>query len=295
VAAVPAPIELHVALSLLPVGIGIVSGLMMTRATQALYTRPLRESEISSLRPKQDAPAQPLWIEQKLPAFLRDMLPPRPEVKTVATLETDYFDLVASILRLPEPEPSVREELRDTVHQIGEAVAAVRKSEIEEDRSDARDLIGDAEMLAARARREPDEVVAASFLRQARAKVAQAKVVEGNATLRRRTRALDAELRAQIAATRSTLRNLSSQGTMSLESSGAFRSIANSVRTLATEATSVNAARDELAAALRGEASPTNATVSAEATEMTHASRTATPGQQWNTQADNPVVLRNRL
>ena len=216
---------------------------------QYLYLNSVSEGELARLRTAftVKSTSHPKWRGRYA---LNRLLGLRDEPVAVETLEGDYFDLILAAIRLPLPEAAVDGEIRAALRQIGEAVASIQRSTLEEDRADAADLIGDAEMLAGRARREADVVVAGSLLRQAQAKLAQARMVEKNVTLRRRTRALSAELRAQIAAAQSTLRNLSSRGVASAESNGSFRAIAASVRTLATEANSVADAREELADAM---------------------------------------------
>ena len=218
---------------------------------------------------------------------------PARRAESAETLENDYFELILAALRTPTPESGLAEELRATLRQIGAAVAIVRRSEIIQDTVEAADLIGDAEMLAARARTEGDHIVAGSLLRQAQAKIAQAKIVERNVRLRRQTRALSAELRAQIAAAQSSLRNVSSQGVLNAVHGGAFRVISDSVRTLATEAESVAMAHEELAVAL-GEAAPQTAATTAQTAAQSGPAVTSVETGRYNGPASEKTVINGR-
>ena len=321
----PDPLAVHAAITLLGTGLAYLGlDTLPSFQVRKIYTKAVSEAEVLRLQSAGKKTAKtPVGVGDRLgsrggssSAFFdwsnlpwgMMALPPIFEqvfgsgrttrrADSAETLENDYFELILAALRTPTPDTSLAEELRATLRQIGAAVATVRRSEVIEDTVEAADLVGDAEMLAARARTEGDHYVAASLLRQAQAKIAQAKIVERNVFMRRRTRALSAELRAQIAAAQSSLRNVSSQGVMNATSSGAFRVISDSVRTLATEAESVAMAHDELAAAL-GEATSrpaaTTATQNAQAAGSSVPASASVETGRYNGPSNEKTIVTGR-
>jgi hypothetical protein len=146
--------------------------------------------------------------------------------------------------------PTAEAEVRRVLRTIGETVGALPPPDALENEEVA-DVLGDAEMLAARARREADPVVAESLLRQADASVARARAMENNRKLRRRTQVLREEMLTQIKAVRSLLPSLVSDAATAATDFGRFASLAASVQSIASEASSVADAREEVAATLR--------------------------------------------
>jgi hypothetical protein len=213
---------------------------------RSVLNRPLTDREITDLLIK---PVRAPMRETGLARVLTRLQNRVAAQESAATLEGAYADLLLAASATTMASPAEATIVRSTLRQLGGAVASLELGAAGRDTVEAADLVADAEMLAARARREHDPVVAGSLLRQAQAKVAQAKVVEKNGQLRRRSAALREEIRAQIAAAKSSLPHLAANAGVR-SGDGTFRSIEESVRALAVEAISVAAARTELSVAL---------------------------------------------
>ena len=226
------------------------------RIFHRLNQRPVTEREIQRLRDKlaENHPFR-LNAPSDLMAFvgerLRSFLVGEPAADTAGEvsrlLEDEFLALVGEAIQTTIHSADAEAELRRTLTLLGDAVSDLPMP-VGGIPEDAGDLLADAEMLVARARRESDRVIADSLLRQAEAKAAQAGAVQNALKITRRTRILRDELRAQVAATRAALPSLAMVG--ALPQSVTLGRVAASVQAVAREAASVQAAREELAVSL---------------------------------------------
>jgi hypothetical protein len=164
-------------------------------------------------------------------------------------LERVYLSLVQDALSLQNLSVTAETEVKRVIRALGDAIGAVPA--IEAEGEDMADVLTDAEMLAARATRESDKVVAESLLRQADAHVSRAKAMENNRRLGRRTKILRDELLSQVKAVRSVLPHLGSDAASAATDFSRFATLSADVQSIANEAASVADAREELAQALR--------------------------------------------
>jgi hypothetical protein len=164
-------------------------------------------------------------------------------------LERTFLSLVQDALSARDLSPSAEAELRRVLKSIGEAIGSLPPEDSDED-EELSDVVVDAEMLAARAAREKDEIAAASLLRQAEANLTRARSMQNNKRLARRVRILRDEMLAQVKMVRSLLPTLKSDTASLATDSGRFAAVAASVQSIATEAASVADAREELSRSL---------------------------------------------
>lgn len=160
-------------------------------------------------------------------------------------LEREYLSLVQDALTIQGLSGAAEVEVKRVLQSVGDAVGALPPAKTSDE--EAADVAGDAEMLAARALREGDAVIAASLLRQADANLARARAIENNKILARRTHILRDEMIAQVRAVRSLLPALASDAATAATDFGRFASVSASVQSIASEAVSVEDARAELA------------------------------------------------
>lgn len=219
------------------------------RSLRRLHETPVSAEEIETLRTS-GVPGLPPSLGQMAQKFFRLWNRGVQEVGA-DELEQAYLALVLDALRSDSIPEAAQPDLRATLRALGDAVFSLPSpSEMEAAGAmDAADLRGDAELLLARARREPDEVVAASLVRQADALLERARAADNVGVMARRTRFLRQELSAQIGALRAALpsfgRAASSTAASRAETSS-FTRLAESVRSVAAEAASVAAAHEEL-------------------------------------------------
>jgi hypothetical protein len=227
------------------------------RSFRQLHERPVCHEEIEALKGGKAkfgeglVKRQPRGAIMKLFQSMKGSAPRRPGDE----LEQEFLTFVQDALRTQGLSPTAEVEVRRVLRTIGETVAALPAPDAPENQEVA-DVLGDAEMLAARARRETDPVVAESLLRQADASVARARAMENNRKLRRRTHVLREEMLTQIKAVRSLLPSLVSDAATAATDFGRFATLAASVQSIASEADSVSDAREEVAAALRTYVAP---------------------------------------
>jgi hypothetical protein len=222
------------------------------RSFRRLHDRPVRHEEIEALKGGKSKFGEGLVKRpsrgpiMKLFQSMKGSAARRPGDE----LENEFLTFVQDALTIQGISPTAEAEVRRVLRTIGETVAALPPADAPEN-EEVGDVLGDAEMLAARARREPDQIVADSLLRQADANVARARAMENNRKLRRRTQVLREEMLTQIRAVRSLLPSLVSDAATAATDFGRFATLAASVQSIASEANSVADAREELAVTLR--------------------------------------------
>jgi hypothetical protein len=157
-------------------------------------------------------------------------------------LERAYLTLVLDAIE-QKASPEVEKELRTAVRALAEAIdrlplASATAADTAALRREAGEALG-------RAQSEDDAVIAASLLRRAEALGRRADAHDRSALLTRRSLALREELFAQAEALRAGLTAFHSGAT----DIAGLSDLAESVRAVANEATSVALAREELDAA----------------------------------------------
>jgi hypothetical protein len=222
------------------IGYGLLVG--PRRQLQKLHESPVTEEELAALgAPRMRALSVP---EQIFVALTGQILQPAP---VGDPLDDAYLLLAGEALRLDIGNPDAEAELRSALKALGDAVAAL-PAPAPIDSTQVADLLGDADLLLARARRESDPVVADSLQRQAEATVRHARALSSAAKIGRRTTALRQEVLAQIDALRAALPALARSSRQAAALS--FTAVSQSVHNVAREAASVAAAQEELAVSL---------------------------------------------
>jgi hypothetical protein len=224
--------------------------LLPRRKFHALHNAPLRWDELEAMKGR-DRKAG----EGRIELSNRPLMRLFQSIRGTGTkpkeeeLERVFLGMVQDALPLSNLSPTAETEVKRVIRALGEGIAAVPA--IEADAEDVADVLADAEMLAARATREGDKIVADSLLRQADANVSRARAMENNRRLARRTRILREELTSQVRAVRSLLPHLGSDAATASTDFGRFATLSADVQGIANEAASVADAREELAQALR--------------------------------------------
>lgn len=203
-----------------------------------LHTGPVSSDEIKKLKGSSSRPMTRLLRKM---AGEQELAPDEKDPLTRL-----YFELAQEVMNLSTAAPETEAEIRRTLRSLGESVARVPLPATT-GRDEPADLIADAEMLAARAHREPDTVVAESLLRQADALLVRARALDKDVLRIRRTRVLRDELTAQIEAMRAALPHFTHS---TVQANPEWEALAESVRGIAQEATALSDAREELAIAL---------------------------------------------
>lgn len=235
-----------IVLGLMALGLYFSSVILPRRNFRRLHNRPVTWEEVEALKGS-IAPKDDLKVTEargpvmRLFQNLKGSAPRRPG----DALEREYLGLVQDAITTQNLSQTAQAEVKRVLQSVGDAVGALPPTKTSDE--EALDVAGDAEMLAARALREGDAVVAASLLRQADANLARARALENNKILARRTHILRDEMIAQVKAVRSLLPALGSDATMAATDFGRFASVSASVQSIASEAVSVEAAREELA------------------------------------------------
>ncbi len=172
---------------------------------------------------------------------------PKPQSKQEASLEDAFLGLVETLLETQNiPD---QDSVRATVRAIGDAMGALPEPRTPD--MDPAQLLGKARQVLRQAAVEPDRVVEASLVRQARALVDQSQALERSLTVARRTTVLRRELRLQIESLQASLASWARHGGVSPEEAHtAVELSARVVEGIAKEARSVADARLELADAL---------------------------------------------
>ncbi|HVK03014.1 MAG TPA: hypothetical protein VM490_06040 [Armatimonadaceae bacterium] len=163
------------------------------------------------------------------------------DTDTSDTLERSYLMLLRDALSQANLSPEAETDLRAAIRSLGQAIDRMPPLTTGM-RVDAEALREDALSAQAEAAAEPDPVIAASKERRAEALERSAKAAAQSALLLRRTAALREELAAQTEALRLGLAAFYSGGGDAHDLSH----LAESVRAVAAEATSVADARAEL-------------------------------------------------
>lgn len=172
---------------------------------------------------------------------------PKPQGKQEASLEDAFLGLVETLLETENVPDEV--SVRATVQAIGDAMGALPEPRTPD--MDPAQLLGRARQVLRQAAVEPDRVVEASLVRQARALVDQSQALERSLTVARRTTVLRRELRLQIESLQASLASWARHGGVSPEEAHtAVELSARVVEGIAKEARSVADARLELADAL---------------------------------------------
>jgi hypothetical protein len=243
------PVVLGMMLAAL-VGIYASSVLVPRRKLHALHNAPVQWGELEALK-GQDRKAGEGKIELSAKPLMRlfQSIRGTGAKPKEDELERAYLSMVQDALALKNLSETAEAEVKRVIRSIGDALGAVPSVAAETD--DVADVLADAEMLAARAQREPDKVVAESLLRQADANVSRAKAMENNRRLARRTKILRDEMLAQVKAVRSLLPHLGSDAASAATDFNRFATLAADVQSIASEAASVADAREELAQTLR--------------------------------------------
>lgn len=226
--------------------------LLPRRAFRSLHETPLSAEEMldfkgRELKKRRELPDVPVMrFVQRFVTNLRGTAARRPGDE----IENAYIDLVMDALRQEYLPEEAQVEVRMLLANLGEAVAALPP--VERDHVEVADLLAEAEVQAARARRETDPILSASHLRHADALVARAKTAEQIQRRDRQTRALRDEMRSQIGVVRSALPTLTpSPARQDFGATTAHLStIAAHVQAIAREAVAVAQAEEELDSAL---------------------------------------------
>ena len=147
----------------------------------------------------------------------------------------------------PFQDATVDQSVRSAIRDIGCGIARLPGQPAEELLLDARTFQGEASQLAAKAARESDPVVAASFQRQSAARSQRAEAISRNSALARRNQILRHEMGEHIQALKTML------DTMALGSGSDdhnLAALAENIQQVAIEARSLTEAKQELASAL---------------------------------------------
>ena len=240
--------------NLIVAGAGLYAALyaLPRRAFHRLHTSPIRSEELEALkgaRPKRvektvDPPRQTKNPLLKVVDGLRGSSPRLPGDE----LESVFLTFVQDALAVRGLSVTAEAEIRRVILTLGEAVSALPDPMTENDT--VSDIVGDAENLTEQARREQDTVVAQSLLRQAEAHLTRAHALDNNRKLLRRTQVLRDELIAQIRAVRTLLPTLGDDSITAATDFSRLVGVAATVQSIASEATSVAEARQELSLAL---------------------------------------------
>ena len=163
-------------------------------------------------------------------------------------LEKEYLSLTSKLISMkPFQETTVDQSIRSTIRDIGCGIARLPGQPAEELLLDAQTFQEEAAQLAAKATRESDPVVAASFQRQSAARSQRAETISRNSALARRNQILRHEMGEHIQALKTML------DTMALGSGGDdhdLAALAENIQQVAIEARSLTEAKQELASAL---------------------------------------------
>lgn len=206
------------------------------------------------------APLAAREVEELLPSVTDDV-------------ERAYLTLVIDVIRQTPAtvSPEAQEELRQALGALGEAIEQLPpggiSASVDAD-GGAAALRREADSVLAEAAAEQDRVTKESLERQAEALLRRAGALERMVTSVRRAYVLRRELRAQIEALRAGLAGFHTHSA----DVGELSSLAESVRRVAVEASSVAEARTELdtaAAAVGNSAHAVTAAASAAAEEET--------------------------
>ena len=147
----------------------------------------------------------------------------------------------------PFQDATVERSVRSAIRDIGCGIARLPGQPAEELLLDARTFQEEAAQLAAKATRESDPVVAASFQRQSAARSQRAEAISRNSALARRNQILRHEMGEHIQALKTML------DTMALGSGSDdhnLAALAENIQQVAIEARSLTEAKQELASAL---------------------------------------------
>lgn len=160
-------------------------------------------------------------------------------------LDRAFLTLVGDVVRQsPSAMPlAAQTEVRSALSALGEAIEQMPALAGANDLPDVGALRNEAACVRAEAEREPDAVAQASLVRQADALVRRADALFRAATLTRRTQVLRRELIAQTEALRAGLAGFSTNGGGDVSG---LAGLAETVRGVALEASSVADARAEL-------------------------------------------------
>lgn len=173
----------------------------------------------------------------KRPLVLGEIDALQPEARD--DLERAHLDLLRDAIQQEVPE-DLEPELRAAIEALGQAIDRLPAVAITP--LDTEALRREADALLAEARAEPDPVTAASLERRADALQRRAEANDRSRLLARRSGALRAEIVAQIAALREGIGAFGTQA----GDAGSLAHLSESARRVATEASSVAAAREEL-------------------------------------------------
>lgn len=253
---------LGMALLTAAIGLFFATYLLPRRIVHRLHTAPvemdelevLKGSDVKALVEEDEKPIgfgralQPLRTLSRLFDSVRGVQPTR----RTPGLEQEFLALAQEVVEMGPISPEGESSLRDVLRKLGEAIGRVPATDARDD-EDVFDVLGDAEMLAARAQHEKDRVAAESLLRQAEAHYARATALDSNRKMARRVRFLREELMAQVKMVRSLLPALRKEAAATTVELDRFTQVAETVSGIATEAKSVAAAREELGQALWSE------------------------------------------
>jgi len=163
-------------------------------------------------------------------------------------LKREHLGLVFKLITVrPFQDPTVERSIRSAVRDIGSGVAGLPGQPAEELLLDAGTFQEEASRLTAKADREGDPVVAASFQRQADARKQRAEAISRNSALARRNQILRHEMGEHIQALKTML------DATALEDGGDgydLAALAANIQQVAIEARSLTEAKKELALAL---------------------------------------------
>lgn len=226
------------------------------RVVQRLHTAPVEWEELEALKGSEvkaqlpddeKRPARPVQLLKNLSALFDSVRGIQPQRRS-GELERAYFSLVQEALETRDLTLDAEAELRGVLATIGDTVGSLPAEDAIEE--DVADVLGDAEMLAARAQREKDEVIAQSLLRQADSHMERARAIENNKRLARRVRILREEMLSQVKMVKSLLPAFRERATLATTEQDRFTHVSETVRGIAVEADSVTKAREELAQVL---------------------------------------------
>ena len=164
------------------------------------------------------------------------------------SLKIGHLGLVSDLVSMrPFQDPTVEQSIRSAIRDISCGVARLPGQPADDLLLDAETFREEASRLTAKAARESDPIVAASFQRQAEARNQRAEAVARNSALARRNQILRHEMGEHIQALKTML------DAMALEESGegcGLAALAANVQQVAIEARSLTESKKELAFAL---------------------------------------------
>jgi hypothetical protein len=232
--------------------------LLPRQIVHKMHSKPLEWEELEAVKgplnrvrtetdEEEEAGLNPLQPVRKLLNFFQSIRGTRPG-RPSDELERLFIAFVQEVVAAQGISEAHQKELRQVIRSMGNVIASIPAQDAR-DADEIADVLMDAEMLVNRAEREGDKVVAESLLRQADAHVSRASAIQNNRKLAKRIRTLREEMLGQVKMVRSLLPALKGEAIVASDESR-FLTVSENVQGIASEASNVVAAREELAQAL---------------------------------------------